>query len=78
MKNSLKSQITLLYDVSGIPDRSKITKGSRVLAETKENQRTGHLVEGIVDKILTASNLHPHGIKVRLSDGQVGRVKQIK
>ena len=59
--------------MSGIPDRSKITKGSRVLIETKENQRTGHLIEGIVDKTLTASNSHPHGIKVRLNDGQVGR-----
>ena len=61
-----------------MPDKSKITKGSRVLIETKENQRAGHLIEGIVDKILTTSNSHPHGIKVRLNDEQIGRVKQIK
>jgi uncharacterized repeat protein (TIGR03833 family) len=44
----------------------------------KEDQRFGKLTEGIVKDILTNSPVHPHGIKVRLEDGQVGRVKEIK
>ncbi len=60
-----------------MPTRSSITKGSRVLIETKENQGTGRLTEGTVKEMLTAGNSHPHGIKVRLDDGQVGRVKQV-
>lgn len=43
----------------------------------KEDQRTGKLTQGIVKDILTSSPVHHHGIKVRLEDGQVGRVKQI-
>ena len=43
----------------------------------KKDQRTGVLTEGIVKDILTKSAQHPHGIKVRLEDGQVGRVKEI-
>jgi uncharacterized repeat protein (TIGR03833 family) len=44
----------------------------------KEDQRSGKLTEGIVKNILTKSSFHPHGIKVRLESGQVGRVKEIK
>jgi uncharacterized repeat protein (TIGR03833 family) len=43
----------------------------------KQDQRTGKLTEGVVKDILTSSPTHPHGIKVRLEDGQVGRVKEI-
>ena len=64
--------------MSSVPNRSQIKKGRHVSIETKENQRTGKLTDGIVEDILTASESHPHGIKVRLQSGQVGRVKEIK
>lgn len=57
--------------------RSDIHAGSKVAIVLKQDQRTGKLTEGIVQDILTNSPRHPHGIKVRLTDGQVGRVKQI-
>ena len=43
----------------------------------KQNQRTGELTEGVVARILTKSPTHPHGIKVKLDDGKVGRVQAI-
>ena len=58
-------------------DRSRIKPGTTVLIVLKEDQRTGNLTKGIVQDVLTKSPHHPHGIKVRLVDGQVGRVKQI-
>ncbi|WP_416307014.1 YwbE family protein [Neptunicella sp. SCSIO 80796] len=48
-----------------------------LLIVLKQDQRTGALTQGIVQRILTNSPNHPHGIKVRLEDGQVGRVKKI-
>jgi uncharacterized repeat protein (TIGR03833 family) len=57
--------------------RSNIKPGITVLIVLKEDQRTGKLTKGIVKDILTKSPNHPHGIKVRLMDGQVGRVKEI-
>ncbi|MCI0549714.1 MAG: YwbE family protein [Anaerolineae bacterium] len=57
--------------------RSNIKPGMTVLIVLKQDQRTGKLTKGIVKDILTKSSNHPHGIKVRLSDGQVGRVKEI-
>ena len=48
-----------------------------VLIVLKQDQRTGKLTKGIVKDLLTKSPTHPHGIKVRLLDGQVGRVKEI-
>ncbi len=57
--------------------RSAIKIGSRVEVVEKLNQRSGTLTEGIVEKLLTNSKTHPHGIKVRLEDGTVGRVKNI-
>jgi len=57
--------------------RSVITPGTRVSIVLKKNQRTGILTEGIVKEILTNSPTHPHGIKVRLESGEVGRVKHI-
>ncbi len=57
--------------------RSNIKSGITVLIVLKQDQRTGNLTKGIVKDILTKSPNHPHGIKVRLMDGQVGRVKEI-
>jgi uncharacterized repeat protein (TIGR03833 family) len=59
-------------------NRVDIKRGSRVSIVLKTDQRLGKLTEGIVKDILTNSPVHPHGIKVRLEDGQVGRVKDIK
>lgn len=61
----------------GGENRSDINKGARVLIVRKQDQRTGKLTEGIVKDILTKSSTHPHGIKVRLTNGLVGRVKKI-
>jgi uncharacterized repeat protein (TIGR03833 family) len=58
--------------------RVNIKAGSKVSIILKPDQRSGKLTEGIVKDILTNSSNHPHGIKVRLSDGQVGRVKEVK
>lgn len=58
-------------------DRSEIKPGLRVCIVLKEDQRTGKLTEGIVKDILTKSPTHPHGIKVRLESGAVGRVKKM-
>ncbi|CEA02189.1 hypothetical protein BN1050_01164 [Metalysinibacillus saudimassiliensis] len=57
--------------------RSAIKPGLRVAIVLKQDQRTGKLTEGVVKDILTNAANHPHGIKVRLTDGQVGRVQQI-
>ena len=58
-------------------ERKNITPGLRVAIVLKQDQRTGRLTEGTVKDILTNSPNHPHGIKVRLADGQVGRVQSI-
>ena len=60
-----------------IEKRINIKPGLRVSIVTKAAQRSGKLTEGIVRDILTSSSSHPHGIKVRLESGQVGRVKAI-
>lgn len=57
--------------------RKDIQPGLRVRIVRKQDQASGKLVEGVVKDILTNSPTHPHGIKVRLMDGQVGRVKEI-
>lgn len=57
--------------------RSDISIGATVEIVLKKDQRTGVLTEGIVKDILTKSSNHSHGIKVRLEDGQVGRVKKV-
>jgi uncharacterized repeat protein (TIGR03833 family) len=57
--------------------RANIKIGAQVSIVLKQDQRTGTLTEGGVEKILTNSPNHPHGIKVRLDSGEVGRVKQI-
>jgi uncharacterized repeat protein (TIGR03833 family) len=58
-------------------NRSNIRIGSKVAIVLKADQPTGKLTEGIVQAILTKSPSHPHGIKVRLESGAVGRVKQV-
>lgn len=58
-------------------NRSDIKPGIRVQVVQKQDQRTGKLTEGIVSQILTNSPTHPHGIKVRLTSGIVGRVKEV-
>ncbi|MEK7065077.1 MAG: YwbE family protein [Patescibacteria group bacterium] len=58
-------------------NRADIKIGSEVDVILKADQRTGQLTRGIVAEILTSSSFHPRGIKVRLEDGQVGRVQNI-
>jgi uncharacterized repeat protein (TIGR03833 family) len=59
-------------------NKNEINLGLEVGIVLKEDQRTGNITYGIVKDILTNSTFHPHGIKVRLTSGQVGRVKIIK
>tara|TARA_R110000868_G_scaffold158377_16_gene386479 strand:+ start:923 stop:1114 length:192 start_codon:yes stop_codon:yes gene_type:complete len=57
--------------------RTNIKIGAQVSIVLKQDQRSGNLTVGVVEKILTNSPNHPHGIKVRLASGEVGRVKHI-
>ncbi|HZH92794.1 MAG TPA: YwbE family protein [Tissierellaceae bacterium] len=57
--------------------RNSIMLGTKVSIVQKQDQRSGALTQGVVAKILTKSQTHPHGIKVMLQDGTVGRVKEI-
>ena len=57
--------------------RLNVKPGLTVLIVLKKDQATGKLTRGVVKDVLTKSPTHPHGIKVRLTDGQVGRVKEI-
>lgn len=58
-------------------ERKNIRPGLKVAIVLKQDQRTGKLTEGTVADLLTKSPNHPHGIKVRLTDGQVGRVQKL-
>ncbi len=58
-------------------ERKNIRAGLKVAIVLKQDQRTRKLTVGVVKDLLTNSNFHPHGIKVRLTDGQVGRVQEI-
>jgi len=60
-----------------IPSRDSIKIGIRVAIVQKQDQRSGNLTEGIVKRILTSSSVHPHGIKVELENGKIGRVQKI-
>lgn len=60
-----------------IPRRDEITPGRRVAIILKEDQRSGKLTEGVVERLLTRSTSHPYGIKVALTSGHVGRVQRI-
>ncbi len=59
-------------------ERKNVRPGVKVGVETKQDQRTGRITRGVVRDVLTRSPHHPHGIKVRLEDGTVGRVKVIE
>jgi uncharacterized repeat protein (TIGR03833 family) len=58
-------------------NRSDIRPGLKVAVVMKQDQRSGRLTEGVVKDLLTKSSYHPHGIKVRLESGEVGRVSEI-
>ena len=58
-------------------NRNDISVGAKVCIVLKADQRSGKLTEGVVAKILTKSSHHPHGIKVMLTSGQVGRVQKV-
>ena len=62
---------------TGATKRASIKPGLRVSIVLKADQSSGKLTEGVVKDILTSSPIHPHGIKVRLQTGEVGRVKEI-
>ena len=61
-----------------VQNRADIKIGAQVKIVLKKDQPTGKLTEGVVARILTKSPHHPHGIKVMLEDGQVGRVQEIE
>ncbi|MCS5528286.1 MAG: YwbE family protein [Nitrosopumilus sp.] len=63
--------------MNNIPSRDKISIGIAVQIVQKQDQRTGKLTEGKVKRILTSSQFHPHGIKVELENGKIGRVQKI-
>jgi uncharacterized repeat protein (TIGR03833 family) len=67
------NKIKVMNDVNHV----QIKPGQSVLIVLKKDQRSGKLTEGIVKDILTKSRTHPHGIKVRLESGDIGRVKEI-
>ncbi len=57
--------------------RNSIKPGMKVSIVLKKDQKTGKLTQGVIQDILTKSTTHPHGIKVRLTTGEVGRVKEV-
>ncbi|SMH70229.1 conserved protein of unknown function [Candidatus Nitrosotalea okcheonensis] len=63
--------------LENIPTRDKIRIGISVSIVQKQDQHTGKLTDGIVKRILTSSSSHPHGIKVELQSGKIGRVQKI-
>ena len=63
--------------LENIPTRDKIKIGVLVSIVQKQDQHTGKLTDGIVKRILTSSSFHPHGIKVELQSGKIGRVQKI-
>jgi uncharacterized repeat protein (TIGR03833 family) len=60
-----------------VPSRDKVSIGVIVQIVQKQDQRTGNLTEGKVKRILTSSQFHPHGIKVELENGKIGRIQKI-
>ena len=73
ISGELQGDIVIIQGIK----RADIKPGLLVRLVTKEDQRSGRLTEGVVKDILTKSPTHPHGIKVRLESGIVGRVKDI-
>ena len=75
--NSLHNRKRMEHNTIMNGKRLNIKQGLKVKIVLKQDQRSGKLTEGIVKDILTNSPSHPHGIKVRLTSGDVGRVKEI-
>jgi uncharacterized repeat protein (TIGR03833 family) len=69
--------VHLMTSHNDAKERSAVLPGITVDIVTKANQRSKKLVRGIVKEVLTNTSFHPHGIKVRLQDGHVGRVQNI-
>ena len=63
--------------LNDVPSRDKISLGIMVQIVQKQDQRTGKLTEGKIKRILTSSQVHPHGIKVELENGKIGRVQKL-
>jgi uncharacterized repeat protein (TIGR03833 family) len=78
VETELEGYILITHIMMDGKSRINIRPGLEVAIVLKEDQRSGDLTEGIVKDILTNSQFHPHGIKVRLTTGEVGRVKHIK
>jgi len=76
-KQRFRIQHQYQISLNVVPARDKIKIGITVEIVQKQDQRTGNLTEGVVKRILTSSNFHPHGIKVELDNGKIGRVQNI-
>ena len=63
--------------MNDVPPRNKILIGMMVEIIQKQDQRSGQLTSGTIKRILTSSRMHPHGIKVELDSGKIGRVQKI-
>ena len=63
--------------MNDVPPRNKILIGMMVEVIQKQDQRSGQLTSGTIKRILTSSRMHPHGIKVELDSGKIGRVQKI-
>jgi len=74
---NLKNTFYKEYNMNQGTNRANIKQGLSVGIVLKQDQRSGKITQGIVKRILTKSSHHPHGIKVQLENGQVGRVKEI-
>ena len=72
-----RMSIKLRISMKDVPSRDKISIGAVVQIVQKQDQRTGNLTEGNVKRLLTSSQFHPHGIKVELESGKIGRVQKI-
>ncbi len=75
--HQLNSRASQHKKLDTIPSRDKIKIGSSVSIVQKQDQGTGKLTNGTVKRILTSSSVHPHGIKVELHDGKIGRVQKM-
>lgn len=76
-KQRFRIQHQYQRSLNAVPSRDKIKIGTIVQIVQKQDQRSGNLTEGTVKRILTSSNVHPHGIKVELDNGKIGRVQNI-
>lgn len=63
--------------MNNTPSKEELVLGMSVQIVQKQDQRTGNLTDGKIKRILTSSNIHPHGIKVELISGKIGRVQKI-